>query len=329
MSMNPIIKFLKESKTVLFFRILSETFRQAVIDAKYIANSDRYKVPAKLQSDLAIRVHAIEKGMSIGDVKVGFGKPKAIAILEDLQILKNIGGEAFFIKESCSVIGQYIEFNKNLGADMSEVEKPYSVFMERNTVEKASFGGIYLKNYKNDVEAVLNAPFNVFSQTRFSVRDFGKTPVDIEKIKAALKLCERTPSACNRQSWRIHVYGPESKNKMFELQGGAKGFGDDMQFAILICGDQRYYNINELHQVYVDGGLYAMNLMYALHSEGLATIPLTMGHKTRHTVSIKQMMGIPENELPVVLIGVGSYKENYKVAVSTRKEFREYVSYIK
>lgn len=325
--MNPIIKFLKESKTVLFLRILSETIRQAIIDAKYIANSDRYKVPAKLQSDLAIRVHAIEKGMSIGGVKVGFGKPKAIAVLEDLQILRNIGGEASFIKETCSVIGQYIEFNKTLGADMSAVENPYNAFMESNAVETASFGGIYQKNYKKDVEAVLNAPFNVFSQTRFSVRDFGKTPVDIEKIKAALKMCERTPSACNRQSWRVHVYGPNSKNKMFELQGGAKGFWDDMQYAILICGDQRYYNINELHQVYVDGGLYAMNLMYALHSEGLANIPLTMGHKTGYTAKIKKAMGIPEYELPVVLIGVGSYKEEYKVAVSTRKVYSEYVKF--
>ena len=325
--MNPIIKFLKESKTVLFFRILSETFRQAVIDAKYIANSDRYKVPAKLQSDLAIRVHAIEKGMSIGGVKVGFGKPKAIAILEDLQILKNIGGEVSFIKEACSVIGQYIEFNKNLGADMSEVEKPYSAFIERNSVEKASFGGIYEKNYKDDVETVLDAPFKEFSQTRFSVRDFGNKPVDIEKIKSALKLCERTPSACNRQTWRVYVYGPDTKNKIFELQRGAKGFWDNMQYAILICGDQRYYNIDELHQVYVDGGLYAMNLMYALHSEGVATIPLTMGHKTGYTAKIKKAMGIPEYELPVVLIGVGSYKEEYKVAVSTRKDFNEYVKF--
>lgn len=326
--MNPIIKFLKESKTVLFFRILSETFRQAVIDAKYIANSDRYKVPAKLQSDLAIRVHGIEKGMSIGGVKVGFGKPKVIAILEDLQRLKNIGGEASFIKEACSVIGKYIEFNKNMGADMSKVEIPYNAFMERNAVEKASVGGVYQKNYKDDVEAHLEAPFKVFSQTRFSVRDFGKTPVDIEKIKSALRLCERTPSACNRQTWRVYVYGPDTKNKIFELQRGAMGFWDDMQYAILICGDQRYYNINELHQVYVDGGLYAMNLMYALHSEGVATIPLTMGHKTGYTAKIKKAMGIPEYELPVLLIGVGSYKEHYKVAVSERKSFEEYCKFI-
>lgn len=319
---------MKESKTVLFFRILSETFRQAVIDAKYIANSDRYKVPSKLESDLEIRVHAVEKGMSIGSVKVGFGKPKAIAILDDLQKYIAIGGRHEFVKEACSVIGKYIEFNKNLGADMSEVEIPYNAFLGRNAVEKASVGGVYQKNYKDDVVAHLEAPFKVFSQTRFSVRDFGNTPVDIEKIKSALKLCERTPSACNRQSWRVYVYRGDKKNRMFELQGGCNGFYDDMQYAILICGDQRYYNINELHQAYVDGGLYAMNLMYALHSEGVATIPLTMGHKVKQAKMIKKTMGIPEYEMPVVLIGVGSYKDNYKVAVSTRKDYSEYVKFV-
>lgn len=325
--MNPLIKLLKESKTVLFIRILSETFRQAVIDAKYIANSDRYKTPAKLESDLAIRVHAIEKGLSIGNVKVGFGKPKAITILEDLQIYVKIGGRSRFVKEACSVIGQYIAFNKRLGADMNDVESEFEDFITRYNVEKAFLGGIYEMSFKDDVEPTINASFTIFSQSRYSIRDFGKTMVDANLIHNAIKMCERTPSACNRQSWRVYVFEGDKKNKMCELQGGCKGFYENMQYAILICGDQRFYNINELHQVYVDGGLYAMNLMYALHSQALASIPLTMGHKTGYTAIIKKTMGIPDYELPVILLGVGSYKEEYKVAVSMRKDYHEYVKF--
>ena len=74
--MNIIVKFLKESSVILFLRIWFQLARKARFDAKYIANSDRYQDWHKLQSDLAIRVHAIEKGMSIGHVKIGFGKPK-------------------------------------------------------------------------------------------------------------------------------------------------------------------------------------------------------------------------------------------------------------
>lgn len=138
-------------------------------------------------------------------------------------------------------------------------------------------------------------------------------------------MCERTPSACNRQSYKIYVYKDESlKNRIFKMQGGCNGFYEDMQIAILICGDQRGYNINELHQVYVDGGIYAMNLLYALHYEGLAAIPLTMGQKQGKIALIKKEMDIPEYEMPCVLIGVGSYKDEYKVAVSKRKDYMEY-----
>lgn len=101
-----------------------------------------------------------------------------------------------------------------------------------------------------------------------------------------------------------------------------------MQFAILICGDIRGYNINELYQLYVDGGIYSMNLLYALHYLGVAAIPLTMAHKKSRTKLIKKRLDIPENEMPVLLIGVGSYKEQYKVAVSERKSFEEYCNFI-
>ena len=35
-------------------------------------------------------------------------------------------------------------------------------------------------------------------------------------------------------------------------------------------------------------------------------------------------MDIPKYEMPCVLIGVGTYKDEYKVAVSKRKDFMEY-----
>ena len=179
-----------------------------------------------------------------------------------------------------------------------------------------------------DISSKLKSPFDEFSQLRFSIRDFGSLPVDLEHVCAALRLCERTPSACNRQSWRVHVY-TENKlvTKMFKLQGGSKGFNEQMQCAILVCGDLRNYGFYEQNLPFVDGGLYAMNLLYALHYYGLATIPLTMGHKWRITKKIKQEMHLPSHEVPVLLIGVGTFKDNYKVAVSHRYSYNEYVKF--
>ena len=319
-----IIDYLKNSRIVLFFRLLHEKFQEVVLLTKYIANGNRLNDKDKLSTDLAIRTHAIEKGMSIGSVKVGFGKPKVKSLLRDLQRYLSLGGNKDFVSESCSVINKYITFNESLGADMATVKDKFMTFCKKNEVDLIDKGGIYLLD-KESTEAKSKSSFDVFSQSRFSVRDFGTDKISLEHIERALSIAEKTPSACNRQSWRIYVYADKTlRDKIFSLQGGCKGFWQNMQYAILICGDIRGYNINELSQVYVDGGIYAMNLLYALHFEGVASIPLTMGHKQKTVRMIKSEMDIPENEIPVLLIGVGSYKDKYKVAVSERYNHKNY-----
>lgn len=321
-----ITTFLKNSRIVLFFRLLHEKWQEVLILTKYIANGNRYKDQNKLHTDLAIRTHALEKGMSIGSVRVGFGQPKALALLDDLQHYLSLGGEKTFVGESCSIINKYILFNEQKGANMTNVKSKLHEFCETNDISLSDIGGIYVLD-KHTTESSSKEAFDVFSQSRFSVRDFGSERMPSARIEKALALAEKTPSACNRQSWKIYVYSDDIlRNRIFSLQGGCKGFSEDMQYAILICGDIRGYNINELSQVYVDGGIYAMNLLYALHFEGIAAIPLTMAHKQNKMKRIKREMGLPENEAPVLLIGAGSYKESYKVAVSERKNYRKYTS---
>ena len=319
-----ITDFLKNSQTVLFFRLLHEKWQEVLVLTKYIANGNRCNDQNKLHTDLAIRTHALEKGMSIGGVRVGFGQPKAIALLNDLQHYLSLGGEKVFVGESCSIINKYIIFNEQMGADMSNVKSKLYKLCETNDISLSDMGGIYVLD-KHTTNLKSKDSFDVFSQSRFSVRDFGSERIPLDRIEKALALAEKTPSACNRQSWKIHVYSDDIlRNRMFSLQGGCKGFSEDMQYAILICGDIRGYNINELSQVYVDGGIYAMNLLYALHFEDVAAIPLTMAHKQNMIKRIKREMGLPENEMPILLVGVGSYKESYKVAVSQRYNYKVY-----
>nr|WP_298671522.1 nitroreductase family protein [uncultured Prevotella sp.] len=163
---------------------------------------------------------------------------------------------------------------------------------------------------------------------RFSVRDFGKEPISKDKLEDAFKLCERKPSACNRQSWRLHVYTErEQIDKICKLQLGCKGFSEDFQGVILLCADIRCYAFQEMNQYFFDGGIYAMNLLYALQANDIASIPLTMGHKTAHLNHIKRVMQIPANEQPILLVGYGSFKDRWKVAASKRNRWQSYVSW--
>ncbi len=61
-----------------------------------------------------------------------------------------------------------------------------------------------------------------------------------------------------------------------------------------------------------------MNLINALHFVGLGTIPLSCGFKYRKLKQLRSF-GIPDNAVPILIIGVGHYPEHYKVAISERK----------
>lgn len=240
----------------------------------------------------------------------------------------NWGGGIDKAADWFSIIASYIKFNEDLGADMNDVSKPFKKLIDKyNISTDTSSTGILWLNH-DDIKKSETAEFREYSQMRFSVRDFGKAPVSKDKLEDAFKLCERTPSACNRQSWRLHVYtGRDQIDKICKLQLGCKGFSEDFQGVILLCTDIRCYAFHEMNQYFVDGGIYAMNLLYALQANDIAAIPLTMGHKTGHLNKIKHEMHLPANEQPILLIGYGSYKDRWKVACSKRDNWESYVSW--
>lgn len=322
---NKIKEIIGSSRPLFICRVFAEKTREALFLIKRLSSgrSDWRKIEPVLR----VEVHAIEKGMSIGKVRPGFGKAKASDFMEHLQRYIDVGGRQEFVNECCSILCQYVDFNQKLGADMNDIDAKIKAFCEKNHAVITVFGGVRNVS-KSEVYETLNKDFSSFSQSRFAVRDFGKEPISRQQIEDALKIAEKTPSACNRQSWKIHVYaGDDKRLRMFQLQGGSKGFYEDMQYAILVCGDLNYYRFFEMSQIYVDGGLYAMNLMYALHYKGVATIPLTMSIRVSKMNNVIKEMKLTKNELPVLLIGVGSYKDEFNVAKSERVPYQEYSNF--
>lgn len=320
-------QFLLKSSLVFFVRIFIEQIHYTYFYFKYMANRNNPNSLNKMQADLSIRTHALEKGMSIGNGKIGFGKPKAIALIKDLNKYKILNGKTDFLTDSCNIINKYIQYNINNGAKMDDVKSIFDEFVERNEINLSNDGGGIINLTHQSILEGAQGNFSLLSQNRYTVRDFGDDKIPLSKIEEAIKLCERTPSACNRQSWRVHLISNNTlKNWVFNSQLGCNGFYEKMQYAIIICADVSYYGFPEFNQAYVDGGLYAMNLMYALNYHDIATIPLTMQHKYNYTKNIKKKANIPVNEIPVILIGIGSYKEQFKVACSSRNSYTQYTT---
>ena len=114
-----------------------------------------------------------------------------------------------------------------------------------------------------------------------------------------------------------HIFSGEQKDLILSTQGGANSFYKEANKAILITGDLNRYYSTEMHLPYVDASLFSMSLIYALTSLGVASIPLTMGRKLSVLKKV-QGMEIPQNEIPVLLIAIGSYPDEIVVSKSAR-----------
>lgn len=145
---------------------MHEKWYEVIILTKYIANGNRYNDKNKLHTDLAIRTHALEKGMSIGSVRIGFGQPKALALLDDLQHYLSLGGEKTFVGESCSIINKYILFNEQIGANMTNVKSKLHEFCETNDISLSDMGGIYVLD-KHTTNLRSKDSFNIFHKVGF------------------------------------------------------------------------------------------------------------------------------------------------------------------
>ena len=82
----------KYSTLMVFIRILFSKVQEAWSLTKYLDTAGMRRSPRKLATDRHIRVHALEKGMSIGNGRVGFGIPKATSLIKDIGLYLRLGG---------------------------------------------------------------------------------------------------------------------------------------------------------------------------------------------------------------------------------------------
>lgn len=296
---------------------------------RFIRNFGRLgikKNEKKLAADLRIRVHAIEKGLSLSNPRVGFGEAKVKTILELVSYYRQHYNSNDFLDEVKSILYNYFAFQKSKGHENRELAEMFENVFGGETYNKDVGGIKYLT--KAEIGKTISFDFGAFVGSRCAVRDFCKTPVDVNLIRKALKIAEKTPSACNRQPWRVYVYREKMKDAILKWQCGSMGFSDEIDTAILVCCNIQSYFMGEVNLPYVDGGLYAMTLIYALHSMGLGTIPLTMGFESRQLNKLYKHFYVQDNEVPILLIGVGNLKEEFKVAKSNRYPYESYSSFL-
>ena len=257
------------------------------------------------------------------NTRKGFGQAKVRALIDRLGRYHRLYGsmDKSFLTYPLSTIKEYITYQNNDGVRIPEIEKAFQQLCNEVGVlpgELEAPAGIEMM--KADVlREKARGDYESLLYSRHSIRYFKDELPSKDVLEEALRLASRTPSACNRQAWHTHIFFGNDSHELLQMQGGCNGFSDDIHCCIVVTADMKGFLGHEPFQCYIDGGLYAQNLINALHYVGLGAIPLSCGFMSDRLLNMQKQFNIPKNEVMVVIIGTGLMTDEMKVALSTRR----------
>lgn len=306
---------------VRFFRDLLFAFSGFLYDFFRFARYSGYKNSATgyVARYRLIKVyHAIEKSLSFRDRKASSGWAVATELMHRLKRYEsaNNGLRDFHAQAALNVLNQ---FEKASSYDCVE-KNVISEFVASRTENSKAPGGAKVFLKEDLQKGKLETPEDFFF-SRYSVRDYSSESIDIGLVERAVALAAKSPSACNRQAW--HVYFTD-KRKEIDLalshQSGNKGFGQEVPLLLLITADLRAFdNAGERYQHWIDGGMFSMSIIYALHSLGLGSCCLNWSKGPVSDIKLRKCVGIPDEESLVMMLAVGYPNASIKVCESPRE----------
>lgn len=214
----------------------------------------------------------------------------------------------------------------------------YIQFQKSNNVDISFIPEQYQQNGKNDIKAgtayytlLENNNFAEIAYARHSSRCFSKKSVNEYTIKEVIKLAQTAPSACNRQATRVYACINSHKiDEIMKMHGGLNGF-DKPSVIFAVTGDLNLYqNEFERNTVYVDGGIFVMNLLYSLNAFNILSCPIIWGSEPDMDGKLENLLEIPHSHKIVALVVAGYPKEKeYKAAISAKREVERILYYVR
>jgi nitroreductase len=275
--------------------------------------------------------HALEKGLSHPEPRPGFGTRYISGLLTGTHAYVHQAGLDETARAAVAVLEQCLRFCELHGLDRGDERKSLNAIttLSRRSPEGCDFWTPEgtLSVTRLEIQSAGCLDLTRFFGARYSVRNFSEEPVADSLIEKAISLAQKTPSVCNRQEWRVHVYSdPDTKRDVLDCQWGNRGFGHLASHVLLVTTDLRFFTSErERFQGWIDGGMLSMSIIYALHSLGLGSCPLNCSTNMDMDASLRRAANIPDNELIIMMIAVGNLRETFKVARSSRRNLQEMI----
>ncbi|MDD2493741.1 MAG: nitroreductase family protein [Tissierellia bacterium] len=278
----------------------------------------------KNESEITLRYHAIEKGFLHNPIRYRFAKKKVSDLIKLLKYI-DFGKYTHKIQIQSALLNlcTYYEYHISENVDISDyyIKSDYDLFRLLLVNEEKPINYHTIDSFFKH----RNSDFYNFSISRKSVRNFTGERIEVETIREVIELANHAPSVCNRQPVNVHLVDNKPLiDKILDIQGGLKGYSDQLSQIILVTSDRNYYyTLGERNQFYIDGGIYLMNLLYALHFYGIGTCPAHWGLPFQADEKVRELVNLKDSEQIICLIAIGVPQEDFPTTLSLRRPSEE------
>ena len=282
-------------------------------------------ISSKLERDLSLYYHNIEKGLTMPNPKPNFGKEVIKKLCQTLEQCKklNIKCKSVEFNQSLSVLEEYLEFHKTLSFEIDQnIEKLIKLVLEKNP---NNLGIKQLRISSQDYFSDSQKPFDKFCMSRYSVRHYTDKDISMDILNKCIKLAQKSPSFCNRQPTRLHIIKNKStQKKILALQNGNRGFGHFASTLLVITSDISVTkDIHERNENHLNGGMFIMTLLNALHFYHIGACSLNWSVDEPREQKLREILHLKNNEIALMIISCGHTPNKIAIAASPRKPIEE------
>ncbi len=316
----PVLRTLK-----IFYVFVLDAVRYARHSNSVSVNSSK----SRMVAFLTYQYHVVEKGLSMPNRRWNFGHPKITSLIEDCnKFIDLYGSREPTLRCAVGVLKTYLDehaINNIIVPD--EIRLPINALAER---VPAAIPVKQKKMTRDEYFSSVNSPFVDFAKSRSSVRNFDSKEIPGDDLIEAINIARSAPSACNRQATRVYVIkNRDDIDSVLAFQNGNKGFGHLADKAIVLTADiSSFRGAQERNFGWMDSGIFAMNLLYALHHKKIGACPLNAGMSPGAERKVKSLCGIPPEEVVTLFIACGAVPDELELANSERKSVDEIVRFV-
>lgn len=283
-----------------------------------------------LQAQIVKSYHRIEKGLALQTPRPGFGADAIEHLIADITEYTRLYGADNVIRRGIDTLQEYLAFNTRMEATVPtavlQVLATHAAIFNTGAHAEGGTRAVSRETIVAEAQIALES----FVKCRHSVRQFAAVPVDEALIEKAVRLAQCSPSVCNREAGRVFLVSERTRiDGLLRFQNGNRGFGEQADKLLVITASlDCFLTVGERYQCWIDGGLFAMTLIYALHAQGLGTCCLNWSVEPDVDTAFKQAAGIAPGQAVVMLLAVGHLPADFRVAMSSRRPLHEVLSRI-